>query len=100
MREYAIKLDKKRNLYYGMRQLKKIEDITGKKIVKFDINEVTLDDLITIFYVGLTNEDPELKLEQMDELIDKHYNLGKLYESVNNALVHVFGISGDEEGKN
>lgn len=100
MREYAIKLDKKRNLCYGMKELKKIEDFTKKKIVQLNLNEVSTDELIYIFWIGLTKQDPNLEYEQIDDLIDKYYNFGKLFDSVNTALSYVFGITEDTEGKN
>ena len=44
----AINLDRPRTLRYGMNALAKIEDLTGKSLLAFDLNNVGVKDLLAI----------------------------------------------------
>ena len=48
----AITLDRPRTLRYGMNALAKIEDLTGKSLLAFDLNNVGVKDLLVIIYCG------------------------------------------------
>jgi hypothetical protein len=60
----TIELDKPRTLRYGMNALIKIEELTGKNLTKFDLDNISVKDLRTIVYAGLFHEDKELTPEK------------------------------------
>ena len=49
----TINLDKPRTLRYGINALAKIEDLTNKPLVKLDLKNVGIKDLLIITYAGL-----------------------------------------------
>ena len=65
-----IKLDKERTLKFRRKELKLLEKSFGKKISKIDFSDLGIDDLTKIIHTGLLHEQPELTLEQAEELID------------------------------
>jgi len=58
------KLDRVRNLRYGMRAMSLFEETTGKEMTSMDFNRVSIKDLATIIWVGLYHEDKDLTVEQ------------------------------------
>lgn len=66
-----IKLDRDRELKFGHKALKQIKQMTGKSVTEIDLSSLPDEDIEKIMFAGLRHEDPELKLEQMEDLLDK-----------------------------
>ena len=100
-----IKMDKTRNLRYGMNALIELENLLGKPITELD-DELSMKDMRTIFYVGLKCEDRELTHERTGELMDEgifnnEEGLQYLAETLGKAIERSLGSSGSSfpEGK-
>lgn len=87
----TINLDKPRTLRYGINALAKIEDLTNKPLVKLDLKNVGIKDLLIITYAGLCLEDSNLTIEKVGDIIDEYSSLGEIAEKVGEALTLAFG---------
>lgn len=87
----TINLDKPRTLRYGINALAKIEDLTNKPLVKLDLKNVGIKDLLIITYAGLCYEDSNLTIEKVGDIIDEYSSLGEIAEKVGEALTLAFG---------
>ncbi len=87
----TINLDKPRTLRYGINALAKIEDLTNKPLVKLDLKNVGIKDLLIITYAGLCHEDSNLTIEKVGDIIDEYSSLGETAEKVGEALTLAFG---------
>ena len=87
----TINLDKPRTLRYGINALAKIEDLTNKPLVKLDLKNVGIKDLLIITYAGLCHEDSNLTIEKVGDIIDEYSSLGEIEEKVGEALTLAFG---------
>jgi len=87
----TIELDKARNLRYGMNALVKVEELTGKSIIKLDLENLSMKDLRTILFAGLYHEDRDLTPEKVGELIDEHSNIAAVAEKLGEAFTVAFG---------
>lgn len=87
----TINLDKPRTLRYGINALAKIEDLTNKPLVKLDLKNVGIKDLLIITYAGLCQEDSNLTIEKVGYIIDEYSSLGEIAEKVGEALTLAFG---------
>lgn len=87
----TINLDKPRTLRYGINALAKIEDLTNKPLVKLDLKNVGIKDLLIITYAGLCHEDSNLTIEKIGDIIDEYSSLGEIAEKVGEALTLAFG---------
>lgn len=87
----TINLDKPRTLRYGINALAKIEDLTNKPLVKLDLKNVGIKDLLIITYAGLCHEDNNLTIEKVGDIIDEYSSLGEIAEKVGEALTLAFG---------
>ena len=87
----TINLDKPRPLRYGINALAKIEDLTNKPLVKLDLKNVGIKDLLIITYAGLCHEDSNLTIEKVGDIIDEYSSLGEIAEKVGEALTLAFG---------
>ena len=96
----AINLDRPRTLRYGMNALVKIEDLTGKSLLAFDLNNVGVKDLLVIIYCGLCHEDKNLTPEQVGDLIDEYSSISEIAEKLGEALTAAFGADAIEKGAN
>lgn len=85
------KLDKVRNLRYGMMALSLFEETTGKEMTSMDFNRVSIKDLGTIIWAGLYHEDKDLTPETVMELIDEHSDIEEASEAMEKALDGAFG---------
>lgn len=93
----TIVLDRPRTLRYGMNALARIEDITGKKLMKLDLDNLGIKDLLAIVYAGLCHEDSTLSIEQVGDLIDDYSDLATVAEKLGEALTEAFGKTVGEE---
>ena len=87
----TINLDKPRTLRYGINALAKIEDLTNKPLVKLDLKNVGIKDLLIITYAGLCHEDSNLTIEKVGDIIDEYSSLGEIAEKIGEALTLAFG---------
>lgn len=87
----TINLDKPRTLRYGINALAKIEDLTNKPLVKLDLKNVGIKDLLIITYAELCHEDSNLTIEKVGDIIDEYSSLGEIAEKVGEALTLAFG---------
>jgi hypothetical protein len=87
----TINLDKPRTLRYGINALAKIEDVTGKALMKLDLNNIGIKDLLGIVYAGLYHEDKDLTIDKVGDLIDEYSSLNEVAENVSKALTLAFG---------
>lgn len=85
-----IKLDKTRNLRYGMRAIDRVEKKLKTKISKIDMNDLSMEELATFMWAGLVHEDRELTPEKVMDLVDEHSTVSvatsKLVEAMNMAF--------------
>ena len=89
-----IKLDKTRNLRFGMVAIMKIEKKIGKPFSKIDFeNEMTYEELAIIMWGGLVHEDPELTPDKVAELIDEHSDIATAITAMGEAMTSSFGAS-------
>ena len=83
-----LELDRPRELRFGHKALKMIEGMFEKsllEIVQEGINKIKPDMLEKIFYVGLMGDDKDLKLEDVEDLIDK-----TCYSDLLNKMIDAF----------
>jgi len=82
----VVELDKLRTLKFRRKELKMIEKTFGKKISKIEFAEMGIDDLSKIINLGLVHEDPELTLENTEQLIDEYPYYGILVQKAMEAF--------------
>jgi hypothetical protein len=79
MSYYPIKLDKERNLRYGMKAISLIEKKFKKPIMKIEGMQnpelFTMEDYATIIWAGLVHEDDKLTPNKVMELIDEYSSM-------------------------
>ncbi|SCZ80391.1 hypothetical protein [Acidaminobacter hydrogenoformans] len=88
-----IKLDKIRNLRFGMRAIANIEDNLNIKISKFDLSDVGMKDLAVFLWAGLAHEDPVLTPDDVMDLIDEHLSIKEAVEILGKAIDASFGTT-------
>lgn len=92
-----IQLDKVRNFRYGMKALKRIEKMTGKPIMKLDMDNLSIEELSVMLWAGLVHEDESLTPDSVIDLIDDHSNMTDAAEVMGEAFSRAF--DGGKEGK-
>lgn len=85
----TVKLDKARTLKFRRKELKLLEKTFGKKLSKIDFEDLGVEELTQMIHLGLTHEDPDLTLEQTEELVDIYPHFGILVQETMEA----FGIA-------
>lgn len=86
-----IKLDKVRNLRYGMSALMIIEDELKMPISKIDFNNMTIRTLGIILAAGLKHEQADITGEQVINLIDEYGDITDATEALGKAMGEAFG---------
>lgn len=92
--EVVVYLDRPRFVRFGHKALKKLGVLTGKKMASLDENDFDMEDIEKIMYCGLladakqNNED--LKLEQMEDILDSAERFGDVVDAMNRALEVAF----------
>jgi hypothetical protein len=96
----VIKLDRPRFLRFGHKALKQLSALTGKGIAQMDMSNFDLEDLEKILFCGLLSDAREnnetLKLEDMEDLLDKADSFVEITEKMTEAFNKSFG-SGEEK---
>jgi hypothetical protein len=86
----VIHLDRPRFLRFGHKALKQLGALTGKKLEEMDENDFDLADLEKVIWCGLQADAREhgedLKLEDMEDLLDQADSFGEIMEAMNKAL--------------
>lgn len=89
-----INLDRPRFIKFGHKALKQLGTLTGKKLEEMDENDFDLADLEKIMWCGLQADAREngeqLKLEDMEDLLDLADSFGEIMEAMNKALEIAF----------
>ena len=90
----VINLDRPRFVKFGHKALKQLGTLTGKKLVEMDENDFDLADLEKIMWCGLQADAREngeqLKLEDMEDLLDSAESFGDIMTAMNQALEVAF----------
>lgn len=100
-----IELDRPRVLKYGHKALKKLSALTGQSLDNMDMENFHAEDIEKVIYCGLLSDAKEhnenLKLEDMEDLLDQATRYSDILEKMNDAFNAAFGaVSGAEEEKN
>ena len=94
-----IKLDKTRNLRFGMRAIALIEDTLGNKISKLDLSDIGVKDLAVFTWAGLAHEDKSLTVEDVMDLIDEHLSIQEASEILGKAVEASFGVEANSKNE-
>jgi hypothetical protein len=87
-----IKLDKMRNLFYGMGAIKLIENTVGKPLAEIPQgSKMTAEHKAIFLWAGLCHEDDQLTPEKVIELVDEYSNYFEAIETMNRAILESYG---------
>ncbi len=92
---YPIKLDKSRNLRYGMKAISIIEKQFKKPIGQIDMNNMTMDDAAILICAGLQHEDKDLTPNKVMDLIDDYSDITTALNAMAEAFQGAFGAKTD-----
>lgn len=91
----TINLDRPRVLRFGHKALKKLTSSMGVDLENFEIDGNNLEEVEKIMYFGLLSDAKEhnenLKLEDMEDLLDKAPVWTEIMEKMQQALNNAFG---------
>ena len=89
-----LKLDRPREVNFGHSSLKKLTALTGKKLTSLDESDFDLADLEKVMWCGLLADAKEhgedLKLSDMEELLDKAESFGDITDAMTRAMEKAF----------
>ena len=88
-----IKLDKTRNLRYGMAATLKVDRILGRGCMLDDEKMSSIEAQATMLWAGLVHEDPELTVDKVAELVDEHSDMTTAFEKMQEAMILGYGKS-------
>ncbi len=100
MSYYPIKLDKVRNLKYGMRAIDLIEKKFGCPVMAKEgmmDGVLTMEEYATIIWAGLVHEDKDLTPDKVMDLIDEHSSLTKVTQDMWKAFNAAYKEDEEEE---
>lgn len=99
---YPIKLDKVRNMRYGMKAIHLIEKQLGKPIGKVNMasGEMTMEEAATLIWAGLYHEDKNLTPHSVMDLIDEHSSITETLAAMGEAFAAAYGPEEETKGKN
>lgn len=96
-----INLDRPRFVRFGHKALKQLGALTGKKLEEMDEDDFDLADLEKIMWCGLQADAKEhgedLKLEDMEDLLDSAESFNDIMQAMNKALEYSFGRTEKEK---
>lgn len=97
-----IQLDRPRELRYGHKALKVLLAMTGMDIEDVDLEKLDLVELEKYLYCGLLSDakanNEELRLEDMEDLLDQAPSFGHIIEKMTEAFNKAMGSFGQTEG--
>jgi hypothetical protein len=89
-----VNLDRPRFVRFGHKALKQLGTLTGKKLEEMDENDFDLGDLEKIMWCGLQADakehGEELKLEDMEDLLDSAESFSDIMTAMHQALEQSF----------
>lgn len=95
-----IQLDRLRELRYGHKALKKLLAATGKNIEEIDMQNIDLEEVEKYIYFGLLSDakanDETLRLEDMEDLLDRAPSYAHIIEKMTEAFNVAFGSFGEQ----
>lgn len=95
-----INLDRERELRFGHKALKSLVALTGKELVEIESEFSNLEIVEKVVYCGLLHDAKErgedLKLEDMEDLLDKAPNYAHIMEKMTRAFNAAFGVAPHE----
>jgi hypothetical protein len=66
-----IMLDKEREARLSLGAMKRFKALTGKSLMHgIDLETLTEDEVITLFWVSMVEDDPTLTLERTEQIVD------------------------------
>ncbi|WP_127491334.1 hypothetical protein [Paenibacillus glycanilyticus] len=90
-----IELDRPRELRFGHKAIKRIAAATGKSMEEMEGGNISFDDIELYLYYGLLSDarqhNEELKLEDMEDLLDEAPTYSHIIEKLQEAFVVSFG---------
>jgi hypothetical protein len=96
-----INLDRPRVLRFGHKALKQLMAMTGKNIDNIEVDGADLEEIEKIIYCGLLSDAKEnnevLKLDDMEDLLDKAPVWSEIMEKMQLALTVAFGDTVEDE---
>jgi hypothetical protein len=92
-----FKLDKVRNLRFGMRSLSIVEKELGTNLSKLDMENLTLEQASIMLWAGLLHEDPTLTVDGLMDLIDEHSSIEESFSVLAIAITTSFGEKGKKK---
>lgn len=97
---YSIRLDKSRNLRYGMKAISLIEKKLKKPVAKIDMENLTMEDAAVMIWAGLQHEDRELTPDKVMDLVDDYSDITTVMQAMGEAFQGAFGKSEVPDEKN
>lgn len=89
-----LNLDRPREVRFGHKALKKLMILTNRDMANFNLEEFDLEELEKVIYCGLLSDSIEhgesLKLEDMEDLLDKAKSFAEVLDAMNSALDNAF----------
>lgn len=92
-----IKLDRERELRYGHKALKRLSAMTGMSLEQIGDGDIDFEQFEKIIYCGLLSDDKDLKLEQMEDLLDLAPSTGYYMSKMTEALSKAYGSDQPKE---
>lgn len=96
-----IELDRPRELRFGHKAIKKMTAILNVDLESFDVNKLELEEIEKVMYCGLLSDAKEnnetLKIEDMEDLLDKAKTFTYIIEKLEEAFTASFGEIPDEK---
>lgn len=85
-----LKLDKPREIKFGIKAIKIIEKLKKCKISNLNLDQLTADELIQITHAGLVDKS-DTTVEQLEDLIDQYTTIGNVIIIISEAFQVAFG---------
>ena len=89
-----LTLDRIREVRFGHKALKMLMSLTGKSLTNIADEEFSLEELEKVMFCGLISDAKEhgetLKLEDMEDLLDRAKNFNEIMEAMEKALNNAF----------
>jgi len=86
-------LDQDRSLKLGFRGIAKLEKVFGQNVDKWNLKELTFDQVAEILAESLRREQPDITVDKVMDLIDD-------YSDINTAIKKTFECINETFGKN
>lgn len=99
---YPIKLDKMRNLRYGMKAISLIEETLGKPVMQIegiDNGGLTMHAYAVLIWAGLVHEDKDLTPDKVIDLVDEYSSIKTVTEEMWKAFNGAFKSNEGKEAR-